>query len=275
MEDLPAGLADEELRAGLVRFGVTGTPVYAPLGFGDYHWTVGDHFTSVADLTTKPLAGLRQAMETAASLSDLPFVVAPLRADDGSAVVLLNDRYALSVFPFVQGETGTFGDPLPAGIDELLAALHATEPPPHTPIAAIDLPGRDALAALLDEPGEWFSTPAREVFVAHTGRLRDALTELDRLAAALPDERVLTHGEPHAGNVISTAGGLKLVDWDTVGLAPPERDLWLAGGQSSFYSLRWSLDDIAQFSEKLRAPHEKSRDAELSLHYLTTTLEAL
>ncbi|WP_285641488.1 phosphotransferase [Lentzea sp. NBRC 102530] len=275
MEDVPAGLADEELRAGLARFGVTGTPVHAPLGFGDHHWTVGDHFTSVADLTTKSLAGLRQAMETAASLRHLPFVVAPLRAGDGSAVVLLNDRYALSVFPFVRGEAGTFGDPLPDGIDELLAALHATEPPPHTPVAALDLPGRAALAALLDDPGEWFSAAAREVFVAHAGRIRAALTELDRLATALPDARVLTHGEPHAGNVISTPDGLVLVDWDTVGLAPPERDLWLAGGQSSFYALRWRLDDIAQFSEKLRAPHERSRDAELSLHYLTTTLEAL
>ncbi|MFD4669357.1 phosphotransferase family protein [Lentzea sp. NPDC058450] len=275
MEDLPVGLSDDELAAGLARFGVTGTPVYAPLGFGDYHWSAGDHFTSVADLTAKPLDGLRQAMETTASLSALPFVVAPLRADDGETVVLLNGRYALSVFPFVAGEAGTFGNPPPAGVNELLAELHACSPPPHTPAAALDLPGRATLAALLDDPGEWFSTSAREIFVAHAEVVRARLTELDRLAAALPPERVVTHGEPHAGNVIRTADGLKLVDWDTVGLAPPERDLWLTGGQSPFYALRWSLDDIAQFIEKLRAPHERSRDAELSMHYFRTTLEAL
>ena len=38
---------------------------------------------------------------------------------------------------------------------------------------------------------------------------------------------VLTHGEPHPGNLIRTENGLRLVDWDTVLLAPPERDLWL------------------------------------------------
>ncbi|MFJ5985610.1 phosphotransferase [Lentzea sp. NPDC092896] len=277
MEDLPAGLPDQDLRAGLARFGITGPVVYAPVGFGDYHWTVYDRwFTSVSDLTTKPLAGLRQAMETAASLGEqLPFVVAPVRADDGDTVVLLNDRYALSVFPYVTGKSGSFGDPVHAGVRELLAALHRCDPPAGCPVAAIDVPGRDTLTALLDEPGEWFSADAREVFVAHTGVVRAALTELDELALLLPDERVVTHGEPHAGNVIHTPQGLVLVDWDTVGLAPPERDLWLLDDERGFYSLRWAINDIAEFSEKLRAPHEQSRDAELTLHYFTETLRSL
>ncbi|MET9227570.1 aminoglycoside phosphotransferase family protein [Lentzea sp. NPDC003310] len=277
MEDLPAGLPEPDLHAGLARFGITGTPVYAPVGFGDYHWTVGDRwFTSVSDLTTKPLIGLRRAMETAAALGErLPFVVAPVRSDDGEVVVPLNERYALSVFPFVAGRSGSFGDPVDAGVRDLLAALHRCEPPDDTPVAEIDVPGRDALAALLDDPGDWFSAPAREVFTEHADVVRARLDDLDRLAARLPDERVVTHGEPHAGNVIRTPAGLVLVDWDTVGLAPPERDLWLLGGESGFYALRWAVADIADFTEKLRAPHEQSRDAELTLHYFTSTLRNL
>lgn len=277
VEDLPSGLPEHELKTGLARYGITGPPVYAPVGFGDYHWTVYDRwFTSVSDLTTKPLAGLRQAMETAASLAEqLPFVVAPVRSDDGETVVLLNDRYALSVFPYVMGKAGSFGDPVHPGVSELLTALHRCEPPAGTPVAPIDVPARAALTALLDEPGEWFSDQAREVFVAHTEILRAALTELDLLAGQLPDERVVTHGEPHAGNVIHSPQGLCLIDWDTVGLAPPERDHWLVGGYSAFYSLRWAVGDIAEFTEKLRAPHEQSRDAELALHYFTETLKNL
>jgi spectinomycin phosphotransferase len=38
---------------------------------------------------------------------------------------------------------------------------------------------------------------------------------------------VVTHGEPHPGNILRAAGGLYLIDWDTVGLALPERDLWM------------------------------------------------
>ncbi len=37
---------------------------------------------------------------------------------------------------------------------------------------------------------------------------------------------VITHGETHSDNFIRSSDGLVLVDWDTVGLAPPERDLW-------------------------------------------------
>ncbi|MFD4637566.1 phosphotransferase [Lentzea sp. NPDC058436] len=277
MEDLPAGLPDHDLRAGLARYGITGPPVHAPVGFGDHHWTVYDRwFTSVSDLTTKPLADLRRAMETAAALAEqLPFVVAPVRSEDGDVVVLLNDRYALSVFPHVTGRSGSFGDPVHPGVSELLAALHGCEPPADCPVAPIGVPGRTELETVLDDPGEWCSAEARELFMAHTDVVRDRLTELDRLAERLPDEQVVTHGEPHAGNVIVSPHGLCLVDWDTVGLAPPERDHWLVDDDSPFYELRWAIADIADFTEKLRAPHERSRDAELTLHYFTKTLKSL
>ena len=64
-----------------------------------------------------------------------------------------------------------------------------------------------------------------------------------------------------------------LVDWDTVGLAPPERDLWMVASETGdelrryteltgrpvdptalgLYRLRWALDDISCFVRDLRA----------------------
>jgi aminoglycoside phosphotransferase (APT) family kinase protein len=61
----------------------------------------------------------------------------------------------------------------------------------------------------------------------HAAGVSALLTAYDTLArqvAGHPDRFVVTHGEPHAGNVLLTRRGPVLVDWDTVLAAPPERD---------------------------------------------------
>ena len=61
-------------------------------------------------------------------------------------------------------------------------------------------------------------------------------TRVDAFAAktAAADVRlVITHGEPHPGNLIRTGNGLAMVDWDTVALAPRERDLWMLADDES------------------------------------------
>ncbi|MFC3895670.1 phosphotransferase [Lentzea rhizosphaerae] len=302
MEDRPAGLSENDLRSGLAEFGITGSLTYAPVGFGDYHWTVADRwFTSVADLTNKshcgtdPLAGLRRAMDTASALR-LPFVVAPLRTDGGETVVPLNDRYALSVFPLLEGRSGgfadRFGDEERDEVLTLLAELHSCAPPGGAPIAPVDPDGRAELEELLTTPGEWvggpFSAGAREVFVANIDRIRDLLSEFDRLAAQVSPRLVVTHGEPHPGNLVRTQDGYRLVDWDTVGLASPERDLALLDGDLTryteltghepvaaglaLYRLRWSLNDIGQYAVWLKGPHDRTPDTEVAWRGFRETL---
>jgi spectinomycin phosphotransferase/16S rRNA (guanine(1405)-N(7))-methyltransferase len=91
---------------------------------------------------------------------------------------------------------------------------------------------------------------------------------------------VVTHGEPHRGNTITTADGVMLVDWDTARLAAPERDLWWLAredativddyehrtctavdtGALKLYRLKWDLTDLASFTAQLHDPHEDNED---------------
>jgi spectinomycin phosphotransferase len=308
MRDRPAGLTDGEVALTLARhWHIDAASLrYVPAGAGGYHWSVTDAggcrwFATADDLDAKAWlggdrdsvrAGLAVAMDTAAALrrSGLAFVLAPVPAADGASVVPAGPRYTLSVFPFTDGASGRWGEEPPPGQAEqvagLLAALHQAAPPA-TGIrrAQAGLPRRAGLEAALADLGRpWrggpFAEPARVMLTAAAGRVRGMLDALDQLAGGVraAADLVITHGEPHHGNVIRTGAGLMLIDWDTVGLAPAERDLWmLTGGDDAparryaaatgrvpdpsrlaFYRLRWALDDISVYAAALRAPHERT-----------------
>ena len=128
---------------------------YAPLGAGSYHWVVRDRagsrgFVTVDDLDHKAwlgderevvFDGLRLAFGTALALGDggLDFVVAPIAARDGETVRRVAPRYAMALFPFVDG-VERMGPPRAARgarhPRRLLARLHARRlplrPPPRT-----------------------------------------------------------------------------------------------------------------------------------------------
>ena len=61
------------------------------------------------------------------------------------------------------------------------------------------------------------------------------------------DHCVSTHGEPHPGNWLTTSAGLRLVDWDTARMAPPERDIWLV-------ARRTGLDAVGMYEELTGRP---------------------
>ncbi|MGP3959001.1 phosphotransferase [Nonomuraea sp. 3N208] len=309
MRDRPEGLDEGLLRPALRAWGIDAVVLdYAPVGFGDYHWVAdGRWFVTVADVRRRSYDGLLQAMETAADLREqagLPFVVAPLRTGDGTTLRRLDrHRYAMSVFPHVDGVGGDFGDePSPEErglVIDLLAELHRTPPPLSTPARPVELAGRAWLEdALRETDRPWlggpYAEPARGLIADHAGTLRRRLDDLDRMAEK-GGEPVVTHGEPHPGNLLRKADGrLLLVDWDTVGLAVPERDLWHVIKDSAdlaryadatgrapdpaaleLYQLRWALDDVAEFVAWFRSPHGRTPDAEVSWEGLTGTLQAL
>ena len=154
-------------------------------------------------------------------------------------------------------------------------------------------PELEAALGELSQPwsGGPYSEPARRLLARHAARLGRALARFDELAraAAGGGPPVITHGEPHPGNIMRTGGRLLLIDWDTVGLALPERDLWMAAGDDAgavgryteltgrpvsgaamdLYRLRWSLDDIALAVRDFRASHEQNEDSALTWEALT------
>jgi aminoglycoside phosphotransferase (APT) family kinase protein len=110
-----------------------------------------------------------------------------------------------------------------------------------------------------------------------------ALDRYDRLAANVRDRGgplVVTHGEPHRANTITTAEGPVLIDWETTLLAPPERDLWAMAAEDpripddyraltgtsvddealALYALWWELTEVCGYTAVFRAPHRESAD---------------
>ena len=281
---------------------------YAAVGGGSYHWVVNDlegtrGFVTVDDLDRKPwlgdtresvFDGLGRAFDTAAALRDsgLGFVAAPIPTARGETLRRIGPRYTIALFPFVEGQAGRFGQydtAERAAVVTMLADLHQATPAVGSVARTIDLelPGRpqleDALQEL-DQPwsGGPFSEPARQALARHAPDVAELLALADRLSAEVAKSTnwVVTHGEPHAANVMRAGERYALVDWDTVALAPPERDLWMLVGDGAdevtayadatghqldqvavnFFRLTWDLADIAAFTNVLRSPHRHSAD---------------
>ena len=284
---------------------------YAAVGFGSYHWQVKDRqgtrsFVTADDLDQKPwlgdtresaFHGLRRAFDTAVALRDggLGFVVAPIPTSQGETVRRVGARHSIALFPFVDGTPGTFGSyeaPERAAVLAMLAELHEATPVADSVARRIDLalPGRDKLETALQALDQtWSGGPlaeqARRTLAGHASFVAELLALRDRLSADVATRStdwVITHGEPHGGNVMRAGESYVLVDWDTVALAPRERDLWMlvedtaeeaaiyteATGRQlhevalTFFRLAWDLADIAAFTNQLRSPHDHSADTE-------------
>lgn len=282
---------------------------YAPVGFGSYHWVVNGRngtrvFATVDDLDQKfwlggtresVFDGLRRAFDTAAALRHrgLGFVVAPIPTSNGETVRRLGRRHTIALFPFVDGKAGRYGNYDPAAraaVVTMLAELHNATPAAGSVAntAGLDVPGRHHIEAGLRELNQtWlggpFSEPARQALADHADDVVELLALADRLAADVAGRGgkwVVTHGEPHAANVMRTGESHVLVDWDTVAIAPPERDLWMIVGDTgddatiyvdatghevdqaavNFFRLTWDLKDLATYLDVLRAPHGNNED---------------
>jgi spectinomycin phosphotransferase len=288
----------------------TSSLAYQAVGFGSHHWLAADPagnllFATVDDLAAKlhtatdsadaAFSRLAAAFTTAQALHDdagLSFVIAPTPAADGRLVVRLSDRYSLVVHPYLDGEPagqdGEFAlDEDRHAVLDMLIQIHAArtgQPRPDD----FAVPKLDALRAMIDQTeADWdsgpYARPAQDLLEANMRDLSvliDAYLGMASRVAAHPERMVITHGEPHASNVIITTGGLVLVDWDTALLAPPERDLsHLADEDPSvlhryaevtgtkihdealtLYKLWWDLSEIALYLDLFRSPHEDTAD---------------
>jgi spectinomycin phosphotransferase len=283
---------------------------FAAVGGGSYHWVVRDpagtrRFVTVDDLDRKPwfgdtresvFEGLTGAFDTAVALRDggLDFVVAPIPTSRGETLRPVGQRYTIALFPFMDGQPGLFGEYDPAeraAIVTMLAELHRATPPVSARRIELELPGRRELESALRELNQrWsagpLSEPARQLLARDASYVAELLALFDRLSAEVGSSGanwVVTHGEPHGGNLMRTGQTYALIDWDTVAVAPPERDLWMLADDETgsevdqvavdFFHLTWDLSDIAAFTDLLRSPHRDTADTRRAydglMHYVT------
>jgi aminoglycoside phosphotransferase (APT) family kinase protein len=249
VRERPAEIRDGDVAAALTRqWTLTVQELsYLPVGFGGYHWLAVDQtgsrwFVTVSDLAAPWVPDLPTAMQTAAWLATeagLEFVVAPVPTSVGQVIGSLDSQHALTLFPYLDVAPSSFeaaiDDGDRAAIIDLLARLHTAVPNGiQVPTRPLELASRQAIdVALASLDARWnggpYSEPGRDLLARYERPLRQALAQFDVLLDRVREAGgpyVITHGEPHPGNLLRTQAGLRLVDWDMTALARPERDLW-------------------------------------------------
>ncbi len=188
-------------------------------------------------------------------------VIAPLPTLTGQVWALL-DGFALAVFPFITGQDGYATDLLDQhwiDLGRVVRALHTAALPP-------------ALAGRIrqeDYSDRWRESVRGFMALAESTRFRDPVAAglaallrsqqttinalVSRAADCAADLRsrprpfVLCHADIHAANIlIASSGRLYLVDWDTLLLAPRERDLMVPGG-GQFLNRRSTREEESLF----------------------------
>jgi spectinomycin phosphotransferase/16S rRNA (guanine(1405)-N(7))-methyltransferase len=327
----PAVLADALGRTWAL---AVATMEYRPVGWGSHHWEVvdtlgGRWFITVDDLLQKrhtreePLdltfLRLQGSLSAAVALREQghTFVVAPVLGAPSTggplsggtsagpdSVVRVGDRFALAVYPFVVGESfewGAFSSPEHrVAVLELMVTLHSAPVPAAAPVDRFAIPQRDDLVAALDgmpstEDGP-YAARAAHLLTRHAAPIRRLLARYDELVSrADPSRMVLTHGEPHPGNTMRSPQGWLLIDWDTLLVAQPERDLWALASQTpsivddyasatgvtprpdmlELFGVRWNIADIAVDVARFRRGHADTPDDAQSFKLLTSLVTSL
>ena len=262
---------------------------YLAVGWGAHHWradAAGDPVLFVTldiPLPRHTAASLEGAYASAAALAgELAFVWPSLPSADGPFTVAMSWG-RLSVTRWLEGERPASSS---SDLEAMLAALHAAPPPGRAPrwtsIVEPDL--LDRLRSLLQQAWDGPLGPsARDLVVEHlaqvTGWSREHAFLLGR---ADPSSYVVTHGEPGVHNQWLAGGATYVLDWESLALAPRERDLvtLLQEGRDvdhdpglvRLFDLEWRLSEISSFAQWLQQPHVGDADDRTALGGLTHEL---
>jgi spectinomycin phosphotransferase len=236
--------------------------------------------------------------------------IPPIAGRDGSLWTRF-EPFALSLYPFVDGVDGGV-TPL---ADRQWRALGAALRKIHTvrqdePLVrrisrdTFSPEWREAVREVLQQAdldgfGELDAAEAAALLRGERKRIAEMLTRAEALATVMradPPPAVLCHGDLHARNVLLGADdGLWIVDWDTVVLAPLERDFEQIGGAwggpreahlvaeaygrdhldqtaLAYYRYRRIVEDIAVAGRQLLTTHDGGENRAQELHFLRETL---
>lgn len=260
---------------------------HLPVGWGAHHWRIdvdGEptlFATLDPDLPRHTYASLEAAYASAAALG-LAFVW-PSLPNVGGTYALPLGRRTISVAGWLAGERPAESA---AELPDLLAALHAAPPPDAARAwsSAVDPALTHRLRDLLQL--EWtgpLGPAARELVVDHLAQVGGWARELAHLCdIADPTTYVVTHGEPGAHNQWVARGRTWLLDWESLQLAPRERDLATLVHEGRavdhdpqmvrLFDLEWRLSEISSFATWLQGPHVGDADDHAAFSGLTDEL---
>lgn len=173
---------------------------------------------------------------------DIDAVIAPVPTTAGMLSAPI-DGWTAVLFPFVEGETGwdTMTSAHWEEAGRVFRRIHSLQVEDFRGIhreifdAAIYASNIQELEAQLAAPGE-ASTPLQLLQTAwrkHHATIQALIAAMGRLATALKTQApplVICHADLHPGNLLRDArGGVFVIDWDDVLLAPKERDFIFTG----------------------------------------------
>ncbi|NSC25357.1 aminoglycoside phosphotransferase [Streptomyces albus subsp. chlorinus] len=271
---------------------------HLPWGFGAHHWRAAGGGRTLFVTLDQPAPrhtgeSLEAAYASAAALADagLAAVCAPLPAPSGRFTVDIGAGL-LSATPWLEGRTPSeaeAGEPRHVQrVLTALAALHRAAPPHGLPSWAPRVGPRFAGELRERTARPWTSGPLAEEARTAIAARGDAIERWTRRYLELADRAlsarhtwVPTHGEPHRYNqLLAGSGELKLVDWESLALAPPERDhtdLLDAGAgerprsdpaMAELFRLDWRLSEIVEYARWFAAPHTGTDDDRTALRGL-------
>ncbi len=280
---------------------------HLPVGSTAHHWAAWVAGQRRLFVTFDRLGGrhgpqsLERAYAAAGALASagLEFVLAPTTSRSGTVTVPVPGG-ALSLAPWVTGTSGA--GPLRDAAEVrqtagLLASLHRSPAPGRMPVwqPLLDASFPDHLDRSLSAPWHTgpFGEPARRLLAGHSAEVREWTARYHALAArALPEQEnwVPTHGRPHTGNHLVTATRRYLVDWESLRLAPRERDLGVlvasqAGWQASYgavdpdprmlqlFDLERRLDEIARCARWFSRHHRRTESDDEAFRCLVEELQ--
>lgn len=243
-------------------------------------------------------------------------IIAPLSNRSQELWVNLGE-FKVAVFPFIEGCDGyeiNLLDRHWIDFGQALKALH-TAKLPSTVTNRIQLEQYSNTWREMVKRFQWlvedtpFADPVAIKLAAFLRNKKDEIRQLvqraEQLAAVLQTQSeplVLCHGDIHAGNVLIDANNhLYVVDWDTLVLAPKERDLMFVGGGQfvnqwtpeeeerlfyqgygqtqanplalAYYRYERIVQDIAAYCEQLLLTEEGGEDRENGLQQLVSQFE--
>ncbi|MDL2317816.1 aminoglycoside phosphotransferase family protein [Eubacteriales bacterium OttesenSCG-928-A19] len=229
-------------------------------------------------------------------------MIAPLLTEDG-AYKVEDDDFLFIAFPFLDGAS-LCESPLSASqahqLAEILATLHSYNDSIPVPTKDImedfSLPFFDKLSSYVALQG----TPS--AIAATLDHYADSILAAMETLAPLSDQLrsaqiplVLCHTDVHGWNLMQTAGGLVLIDWEGLRLAPAEADLFsftdgfffddaseaffaayaafrpeysVDKSVMDFYRLRRRLEDIEAFADSLLHDSLSAEEVSRSLYHL-------